>query len=70
MVDDIKVETARLKTSIQNMLRRVPGSVLGGSHNTAVDYKKVAGQANKLLAAAAPKFAALQQIHNQLSVFN
>ena len=69
MADDIKVEAERLKTGIQGLLRRVPASVLNGNHGTAVDYKKVAGQANKLLASSAPKFAVLQQIHNQLSAF-
>ena len=69
MADDIKVETARLKASIQDMLRRVPASVLGGNHGTAVEYKKIAGQANKLLDASAPKFAVLQQTYNQLSTF-
>lgn len=69
MADDIKVEAERLKTSIKEMLRRVPASVINGNHGTAVDYKKVAGQANKLLAASAPKFAVLQQTYNQLSAF-
>jgi hypothetical protein len=70
MADDIQVEAGRLKARMQEMLRRVPPSVLNGNHGTAVDYKKVAGQAHKLLAASAPKFAALQQTFNQLSVFH
>jgi hypothetical protein len=69
MADDIKVEAERLKTAIKDMLRRVPDSVINGHHGTAVDYKKIAGQANKLLASNAPKFAALQQTYTQLSAF-
>ena len=69
MADDLKTETARLKAALQGLLRRVPASVLNGNHGTAVDYKKIAVQANKLLTASAPKFASLQQTFNQLSAF-
>ena len=69
MSEDPKEQTARLKSSLQDLLRRVPASVLRGSHGRVVDYKKVAAQAHKLLSASAPRLAALQQIHNQLSVF-
>ena len=69
MADDIKVETARLKERLADMLRRVPDSVNNGSHDAAVAYKKLAAQAHKLLAASAPKFVALQQVCSQLSVY-
>lgn len=70
MSEDPKEQAARLKSSLQDLLRRVPASVLRGSHGLAVDYKKVAAQAHKLLATASPRLAALQQVHNQLSVFS
>lgn len=70
MSEDPKDQVIRLKSSLQEQLRRVPASVIRGSHGLAVDYKKVAAQAHKLLATASPRLAALQQIHNQLAVFN
>lgn len=69
MADDIKVETDRLRKQLTDLLRRVPASVNAGSHDTAVAYKKLAGQAHKLLAASAPKFVLLQQVYGQLSSY-
>jgi hypothetical protein len=69
MADDIKVEIDRLKVRINDMLRRVPASVNGGSYDVAVAYKKTAAQAYKLVTASAPKFIALQQVCNQLSTY-
>lgn len=69
MADDIKTETDRIKKSLVELLRRVPASINAGSYDSAVAYKKLALQAHKLLAAAAPKFIVLQQVHGQLSAY-
>lgn len=49
------------------MLRRVPNSVNGGSYETAVAFKKLAGQAHKAATSSKPKLLVLTQMHQQLS---
>lgn len=54
---------------IKEMLRRVPDSVNGGSYETAVAFKKLAGQAHKVVSQSNPKLVVLTQIHGQLSTY-
>ena len=54
---------------IQEMLRRVPDSVNGGSYETAVAFKKLAVQAQKVVGRSNPELVVLTQTHNQLSMY-
>jgi len=54
---------------IKEMLRRVPASVNGGSYETAVAFKKLAGQALKAADSSKPKLVVLTQMHTQLSSY-
>jgi hypothetical protein len=51
------------------MLRRVPDSVNGGSYQTAVAFKKLAVQAQKVVGQSNPKLVVLTQMHQQLSSY-
>lgn len=57
------------RSRILEMLRRVPGSVNGGSYETAVAFKKLAGQAHKAATSSKPKLLVLTQMHQQLSSY-
>ena len=67
MADDLKVAIDMTKERIRESLKRVPVSVNDGSYNTAVAYKALCKQADKLLKSKSPKYAALQQVANQLA---
>lgn len=67
MADDLKVAIDMAKERIREYLKKVPASVNNGSYNDAVAYKELCKQANKLLASKSPKYAALQQVANQLA---
>lgn len=54
---------------IQEMLRRVPDSVNGGSYETAVAFKKLAVQAQKVVGQSNPKLVVLTQTYNQLITY-
>lgn len=67
MADDLKAAIDMAKERIRESLKRVPASVNNGNYNNAVGYKELCKQATKLLASKSPKYAALQQIANQLA---
>ncbi len=67
MADDLKVAIETTKERIREYLKKVPDSVNNGSYNSAVAYKELCKQANKLLASKSPKYSALQQVANQLA---
>lgn len=69
MADDLKAAIEAAKERIREHLKRVPDSVNGGSYNNALAYKELCKQASKLLASKSPKYAALQQVANQLSAY-
>lgn len=69
MADDLRVAIDMAKERIRESLKRVPASINGGSYNDAVNYKELCKKAQKLLASKSPKYAALQQVANQLAAY-
>lgn len=70
MANDLKIAMDAAKERIRESLKRVPASVNNGSYNDAVAYKALCKQADKLLKSKSPKYAALQQVANQLAAYN
>jgi len=68
--DKVTSEVDRLKTVIQGLLRQVPACVNGGSHQTAVAYKKLAQKAGKLAESPRTKLIDLQSAHSELLSYN
>lgn len=66
---DTNQEIDHYITRIKEMLKRVPPSVNGGSYDNAVAFKKLAGQAYKLLNQSNPKLGLLVSMHNQLQQY-
>ena len=66
---DTKDQGDYYRGRIKEMLRRVPNSVNGGSYETAVAFKKLVAEANKVMATSRPKLEKLTQVHNQLSSY-
>lgn len=66
---DEKQQAEYYRAQLKEMLRRVPNSVNAGSYETAVAFKKLAGQACKLVDQSNPKLIALTQMHSQLSQY-
>lgn len=62
-------EIEYIKKSIGLLLARVPPSVNGGSHDTAVAFKKAAVDAQKEAAKSRPNLIKLKQAHNMLAAF-
>lgn len=54
---------------IREMLRRVPDKVNNGSYETSVAFKKLVGEAQKVLSTSRPKLEKLTQTYNQLSTY-
>ena len=67
MAESAPDELARLKLRLAELLKKVPGPVINGSHDTAVAYKKLAKSALALQASRTPKLATLQQVVSQLN---
>lgn len=64
-----KQQIDHYRNSIQQMLRRVPDSVNGGTYDRASAFKKVAAKACKVANQGNPKLAALIEAHNQLASY-
>jgi hypothetical protein len=62
-----QIEHYRLR--IKEMLKRVPPSVNGGSHGTAVAYKELASKAGKAVNASNLKLSVAIAMHTQLSQY-
>lgn len=63
---DIKLETERTRQELTELLKRVPAKVNNGGHGTAVEYKKVAAEAHKLLGSSRATLMKLMQSRNNL----
>ena len=63
---DIKLEMEQTRKELTELLRRVPDKVNNGGHGTAVDYKKVATEAHKLLSSSRATLMKLMQARNNL----
>ena len=62
-------EVTRIRARLAELLSRVPDSVNGGTHDTAVKYKKAVKEARKQVDQKSAKYPALQLACNQLEVF-
>ena len=68
-MSDLIEATERTKSILRELLKTVPQTVNNGSHQTAVSYKKLVIQGQKLLASNKTKYATLQQVTASLSAY-
>lgn len=68
-MSDLIAATERTREILRGLLKKVPQTVNEGSHQTAVVYKKLAIEGQKLLASMKAKYSALQQVTAQLSMY-